>query len=280
MTNRAEGSAPNAGVAARLTAKLTRRDVAKAGGLLTLGALGAHVALLRSAAQDSPQIRDAINAAITVEAFAVTFYGAARGRGERIGLSTEVARFVRAAQCEEEAHYHFFEAAGAVPSATTFSISTGAIRNQEAFLPALLEIETLLVGAHMAAARRFATGGDPRLVEVAYQIGAVEAQHQTMTRVFLGERLPTDRAFAKWLFRDPAEAVQALTDLRYIGGGSRAYDYPGPVDRYCRGVFGLVPETTDDQPAPTPVPAASPQASPEASPEGGPAASPAASAVA
>jgi hypothetical protein len=131
----------------------------------------------------------------------------------------------------------------------------------------------------MAAARQFAAGGDPRLVEIAYQIGAVEAQHQAMVRVFLGERLPTDRAFAKWLFRDPAEAVQALTDLRYIGGGGRAYEYPGPVDRYCRGVFGLVPETTDEQPEPTPRPAASPVVSPAASPEGSPEASPAASPV-
>jgi hypothetical protein len=201
-----------------------------------------------------------MNAAITLEAFAVTFYGAARGRGSDLELDDDVTRFIRATQCEEEAHFHFFEAAGAVPATTSFTVAAKTLRSQKSFLTASLEIESLLVGAHMAVGRQFAAAGDLRLVEIGYQIGTVEAQHQAITRLFLGERLPSDRAFSRWMFREPADAVAALTELGYIKGDGDAYSYPGPVDRQCRGVTGLVPESTEDQPVSTP------DGTPEASP--------------
>lgn len=231
----------------RLSRSISRRGLVKGDGFIGAGALLARSELLRSAAQDSPSLVETMNAAITLEAFVVTFYGAARGRGGDLELEDDVTRFVRAAQCEEEAHYHFYEAAGAAPAMTTFTVTERRISTQDRFLTALLEAETLLVGAHMATARQFAAAGDLRLVEIAYQIGAVEAQHQAMTRLFLGERLGADRAFAGWMFRDPSEAVTALADLGYIDGDGDAYTFPGPVDRFCRGVTGLVAETTEDQ---------------------------------
>jgi hypothetical protein len=248
----------------RLSQRISRRGLVKGGGFIGAGALLARSQVLRAATQSSPSLVEAMNAAITLEAFAVTLYGAARGRGSDLELDDDVTRFIRAAQCEEEAHYHFFEAAGAVPARTTFTVTQRRLSTQDRFLTALLEVETLLVGAHMATARHFAAAGDLRLVEIAYQIGAVEAQHQAMTRLFLGERLGADRAFAGWMFRDPAEAIAALTDLGYVDGDGDAYTYPGPVDRFCRGVSGLVAETSDDQPED----GASSEASPVASPAG------------
>ena len=246
----------------RLTQRISRRGLVKGGGFAGAGALLARSELLRSAAQGNPGLIETMNAAITLEAFAVTLYGAARGRGGDLELEDDVTRFIRAAQCEEEAHYHFFEAAGAVPERTTFTVTDRRISTQNRFLTALLEVETLLVGAHMATARQFAAAGDLRLVEIAYQIGAVEAQHQAMTRLFLGERLGAERAFAAWMFRNPSEAVAVLGDLGYVDGDGEAYTYPGPVDRFCRGVSGLVAETTEDQPADGAPVAASPVASP------------------
>jgi hypothetical protein len=246
----------------RLSQRISRRGLVKGGGFIGAGTLLAQSGLLRSAAQDNPGLIETMNAAITLEAFAVTFYGAARGRGGDLELEDDVTRFIRAAQCEEEAHYHFFEAAGAVPSRNTFTVTDRRVSTQNRFLSALLQVETLLVGAHMATARQFAAAGELRLVEIAYQIGAVEAQHQAMTRLFLGERLGADRAFAGWMFRDPAEAIAALIKLGYIDGNGDAYTYPGPVDRNCRGVSGLVAETTEDQPVEGEPPDASPVASP------------------
>jgi hypothetical protein len=247
------------GLIDRLASRVSRRSLVNGSVLIGAGALVGRAEILRSAAQESPQLVETINAVITLEAFAVTLYGAARGRGDDMDFEDTVNRFVRAAQCEEEAHFHFFEAAGAVPATTTFTVPSRQIENQKNFLNALHEVESLLVGAHMAANRQFATAGDLRLVEIGYQIGAVEAQHQALTRLFLGERLPSDRAFARWMFRDPGEAVVALKELGYIRGDGEAYSYPGPVDRYCRGVWGLVPESTEDQPEMDSTPLASPE---------------------
>jgi hypothetical protein len=252
------------GVFERLTTRVTRRAIVQSGGLIGAGAVLGRAALLRAAAQESPLLIDAINAAITVEAFAVTFCGAARGRGDDIGFDDAVSRFVRATQCEEEAHFHFFEAAGAVPATTSFTVPSNQLRDQKRFLTALSRLEGVLVGLHMAAGRQFAAAGDLRLVEIGYQIGAVEAQHQALTRLFLSERVPSERAYAKWMFRQPMEAVAALEEFGYIGGDGEEFSYPGPVDRQCRGVSGLVPETTEDQPEREAPPAASPQATPMA----------------
>jgi hypothetical protein len=242
----------------RLASRLSRRTLVT-GGTLSGAAVVGRTDLLRSAAQESGSIADAINAAITLEAFAVTLYGAARGRGDEIGFSDETAAFARSAQCEEEAHFHFFESAGAVPHTTSFTVPEDQIANQGNFLRALLDVEAILVGAHMAATRQYASGGDYRLVEIGYQIGAVEAQHQAITRQLLGESLPADRAFARWMFESPTEAVTTLQKMDYIDGDGLPFSFPGPVDRQCRGVTGLVPETTEDKPPDTLPPAASPE---------------------
>lgn len=243
----------------RLTARLNRRALVRGTALAGAGAVLGRAELLRSAAQESPTLGGTLNAAATLEAFAVTFYGAARGRSG-IGLDDAVSRFARAAQCEEEAHFHFFDAAGAVPVTTLFTIPDDRLRNQAGFLSALEEIETLLVGMHMAIARQVAASGDLRLVEIGYQIGAVEAQHLALTRLFRDERVPSDRAFARWMFREPAEAVSALEELGYLGDDGETVAFPGPVDRQCRGVTGLVPEATEDQPEDDLLPVASPAA--------------------
>jgi hypothetical protein len=204
---------------------------------------------------------DVGNSLITLEAFAVTFYGAARTKAG-LDLNDDVTRFVRAAQCEEDAHFHYFEAAGAVPSATTFSIPDARLKSQATFLASLLEIESILVGAYMSAARVFSGTGNGRWVEIAYQIGTVEAQHQALVKLYGGDRVPSDRAYAQWQFRHPSEAVAEIEQLGYIGGKGEKIAYPGPADRYCRGVTGLVPETTEDQPTPETTVDVTPAASP------------------
>jgi hypothetical protein len=257
----------------KFQARLTRRSVLKTAGISGIGALAAYSGYVKTRAQQSPEVQNALDVAITLESLAVTFYGVARQRGERLGLSDGDVRFIRAAQCEEEAHYHFFESAGAVPSTTTFSIANANFADRETFYQRLSELEAISVGTYMAANRLFAQLGDLRLVEVGYQIGVIEGQHQVLARAYRGDRLPNDRAFAEWMFASVEEAGQALVDAGYIDGPGKKYDYPGPVDIFCRGVFGLVPEVTEEEaesPEPSPSPEASPEASPGASPEATP----------
>lgn len=245
-----------------LAIRLGRRRALAGGGLLAAWALLNTARPARLTAQQTVPMAEVLGPLITLEAFAVTFYGAARDRSGELDLPDEATRFVRAAQCEDEAHYHYLEAIGGVPSATTFTILDSRFADRAAFFDALVPIEALSVGAYMAAARRFAEAREPGLVEIAYQIGAVEAQHQALARTFAGDRLPNDRAYAPWRFREPAEAVAALAELGYVGGEGDEVAFPGPVDRYCRGVTGLVPETTDDQPEPVLPPVVSPVATP------------------
>jgi hypothetical protein len=238
------------GLVDRLAGRLGRRGVLAGTGLLGAGLLASRLDLLRSAAQDSPAVREVIDPAATVEAFAVTLLGVGRQRKDRLGISGDADRFLRVAQCEDEAHYNVLLAAGAAPSTTTFAVSSRVVRDQGVFLGALLDAKEIGVGAWMAAARQLAALGDLGLVEIAYQVGTVEAQHLALTRLFLGESIPSNRAFAQWRFAAVADAERALAAAGYVDGGGTKFAFPGPLERNCRGVFGLVPETTEDQAPP------------------------------
>lgn len=248
------------GMLDRLTARFNRRNLAKSGAPIAAGGLLGRVEVLRTAAQTTPAVSTTINSLITLEAFAVTLYGAARGRGNDLVFDNIAKPFVLASQCEEEAHFHFFEAVGGLSATTTFTVPDEDLEAPTSFFRALAPLESIFVGAYMAAARQFATLGNVRLVEIAYQIGSVEAQHHAVSRLYAGEKLASNRAFAKWMFNSPADAVVAIKELGYIDGDGDEFAFPGPVDRYCRGVTGLVAETTEDQPLPIPDDIASPAA--------------------
>ncbi len=203
---------------------------------------------LGAARQPTAPDQPGLEALATLEAAGVTFLGVARQRGEAggLGFGEGAVSFLRAAQCQDEAHYHFLLSAGAAPRAAAFVLPEGALDDPQAVLRTLVGLEAIGVAAHMALARRAAEAGDHRLVEVAYQMGAVDAQHEALARVLTGGRPPNDRAFARWRFADPAEAAEALAELGFGKDGEETIPFPGPVDRLCAGVVGLVPETTDD----------------------------------
>ncbi len=246
MDGRNRGPAGRRGIGERLTGRLTRRGVIAGSGLAGVGLVASQLELLRSAAQESAAVGGIIDSLATLEAFLVTLVGVGRQRGDQMEIGAEVARYLRAAQCEDEAHYHFLIAAGA-EAETTFTLPDRVFDDRATFLGVLVEMKEVAVGAAMAAARQFATAGDLRLVEIAYQIGTVEAQHLALTRLYRGELVANDRAFARWRFHAAAEAAQIVVDEGYIEGDGDEVDFPGPLSRQCRGVFGLVPETTEDQ---------------------------------
>ncbi|HEY7032213.1 MAG TPA: hypothetical protein VH482_12820 [Thermomicrobiales bacterium] len=241
-----EGSAHRHGLGERLAARVSRRGLVAGGGLAGVGLLASQLELLRSAAQDSAAVAAVMDPLATLEAFAVTLAGLGRQQGDQLKIGADAARFLRAAQCEDEAHYNFLVAAGA-EAETTFTFAGRVFRTRASFLSALLDAKEVAVGAAMAAARQFAALGELRLVEIAYQIGAVDAQHLALARLYLGEQIANDRAFAKWRFATTADAAQTLIDAGYLDGKGDATAFPGPLSRQCRGVFGLVPETTEDQ---------------------------------
>lgn len=205
---------------------------------------------MRARAQDAEveALQDGLDACGTLQAVKVTYVGVARQLGAEgvLDLGPEVVRFLRAAQCQDEAHYHFFQTLGTVAIASAFAMPAGSLVNREAFLRTLIELEAIAVGASMAMARRFAEYADFNLVETAYQMGAVDAQHEALARHLLGARPANNRAFARWRYLDLLEVEDALFETGFLDEGDDLVAYPGPVARQCGGVFGLVPETTDD----------------------------------
>jgi len=55
------------------------------------------------------------------------------------------------------------------------------------------------------------------------------------------------RAFLRWRFADPLDVLPALEEAGLLDDSADAVPYPGPLERRCAGIFGLVPETTEDE---------------------------------
>lgn len=197
-------------------------------------------------AQDR-QVAETVSDLVTAEGLLVTLLGVARTRATDLVLDENTVRLLRAAQCQQDAHYNNLVAEGGAPAVGSYTISDGVFENATSFLETWAELESIMSAMYMAAGRAFAEAGDVRLVELAYAAGTVDAQHLALLRQLLGERLPANRAFAEWKFRDTAAGIRAIRRRGFIEGDGTSYDYPGPGERYCRGVTGLVPETTDSQ---------------------------------
>ena len=98
--------------------------------------------------------------------------------------------------------------------------------------------------------------------------GRSKPSTSTLTHALVGVTPANDRAFARWLFADPAEAIDALKALDLLQGSAEPVPFPGPLERICRGVFGLTPETTATMTLPRPpVGQRTPEATPIASAE-------------
>ena len=206
--------------------RLSRRLLGTAGafGVAGLAAAGhRHDAARAALAVETDSI---LSDAATAEGLLVTLLGVARTKQSQLTLDEATVRLLRAAQCEEEAHFNNLVAAGAVPSTSQYTIPDRLFENPTRFLTTWTDLEGIMVGMYMIAARRLAENGEADLVEVAYQIGAVEAQHQALLRQILGDRLPADRAFAAWQFRQTSQALTPSSGWTSSAASGQTYDYP------------------------------------------------------
>ena len=255
------------------SARINRRTLGSAGALSLLAGGTTAVAHLPVHAQTGDDPTPVLDDAMVAEGLLVTLLALARTRASELELDDSLIRMIRAAQCEDAAHYDNLGARGGSPPVATYTIDDAIFANATSFLATWGQLLEIMTGMYMCAARQTAIAAQPDLVEIMFQIGTVEAQHVALLNQANGNRIPADRAFPAWQFRATSEAIDRLRSLKFIDGSGTPYDYPGPGDRYCRGVTGLVAETTSDQtppditaaPAPTSTPAASPAVSPSGS---------------
>lgn len=191
-------------------------------------------------------LQTGLDALATFEAAAVTLLGVIRERAAagslEIGEDANVV--LTAAQCQDEQHYHALVAAGAEPFTDTFTIADALLADRTYALVTILELKAIGIAGYMALCREWARLGELDQVEIGYQMGAIEAQHQALAHALVGVTPANDRAFARWLFPEPAVAFDALRALGLLAGSGEEAVFPGPLDRFCRGIFGLTPETT------------------------------------
>jgi len=194
-------------------------------------------------------VQQIINIAATAEAFAVTALGGALANAATgaLALSALQRQTFTAARAEEQAHYAYLTAAGARPLTTTFTVPNPKIvTDVPTFLLTVIELEEAFIAAYLAAAQEFALLGQPRLAQLALQIGSVEAEHRAGARFFAVEAgllsgTPNDVAFEKALFTSVSGAADALKSLGFIGGRGAQISYPGPGAIDTTGVHFLRP---------------------------------------
>lgn len=194
-------------------------------------------------AQPEPTALDVL---ATVEAALVTLAGVARARAASGDLDLDEAdlRLLDSMQCQDDAHLQQLAALGAAPVATAFALQPQATSSRAAMLAALRSLKEIALGAQMAFARALAGTGDPELAEILFALGAVEGGHEALLRARLGNEPANDRAFLRWRFADPLAALAALAEAGLLDDAADAVPYPGPLERRCAGVLGLVPQTT------------------------------------
>ncbi len=213
------------------------------------GLAESDVHALRQGAAGCESVQEIINIAATAEAFAVTALGGAleNAASGKLGLNDNHVLHIKAARAEEQAHFRYLTDAGAQPLTTTFTVPDPKIvTDVPTFLKTLITLEEAFIATYMAAAQEFAILGEPKLVQVAMQIGSVEAEHRAGVRFFAIEAgvlsgVPNNLAFEKAMFTSVGEAAQALKDLGFIGGSGTEITYPGPGAIDNSGVIQLRP---------------------------------------
>lgn len=200
-------------------------------------------------------VQPGLDAMATVEAAMVTFLGAAReaAAAGAFELDADSTTVFTAAQCQDEQHYYALLAAGGVPLTDAFTISEPSVTDRTMMLVTMLELKAIGIAGYMALSRTWARLGNLDQVETVYQMGVVEAQHLALSHALVGVTPANDRAFARWLYVDAAETADSLAALGLIEGPGTAIAFPGPIDRLCRGIFGLTPVTTSEMTRPRPV---------------------------
>ncbi len=195
---------------------------------------------------DQTTVPGPLDALITAEAALVTLAGVIREAGPELGLDEADEAFLRAAQCADEAHVHLLQALGAVPVVEAYAVAERALEARGPALRLLGEVKAITLGAQMALARSLVNGAEPPLAETVFAMGAVEGGHAVLLRGLLGGEPAADRAFLRWRFADAADALAALAESGLLDDAPGAVPYPGPLPRICRGLTGLVPQTTEE----------------------------------
>jgi hypothetical protein len=220
------------------SAQFSRRTLLKGAGAAGLGLTLGNARLLRTVAQEAPDLQEIANVASTAEELAITLYGLAIDSAKQGNydkpIPDEVVKILVAARSAEYYHLEFLLEAGAKPLTDTFTLPDAAIlTSSDKLFSNLVSLEGAFVSAYIVAARAFTELEQPELVKTALSVAAVEGEHRVLANYALGKRPANDIAFAPKSFKTIQEAIAAVFSSGFIAGDGPEVTYPGPgeIDR-------------------------------------------------
>ena len=162
------------------------------------------------------------NLAATAETLAATsYYGTLAAAS--FSLTNQARLYFTLAMDSELYHLQVLESLGGKSLANEFYIPekflTDFATNQQTFITA----ETAFTGAYLAATRRFAELGQPRLAATTAQFAATEVEHLTLQRLVAG-LVPNPNSLAAPIYYNVSDAIPTLTPFLVGGPG-----FIGPV---------------------------------------------------
>ncbi len=215
--------------------------VAGAAGITALGAGAfllpkgsvAHASPLNGAPEDS--VAQILSIAATAEQLAVTFYGQGIKYAHKLNISGVNLSYLQAAIVEEQLHRDFLVAAGGKPLTDKFSFPQGddTFDDIYKFIKTLDQLETAFEAAYLAAVMEFAQYNQPRLAQIAAQIGIIEGEHRTLGVSIPGTvPVPNNHAYAQVLVDSVTDAAEYLASAGYLSPKhDNSYTYH-PVSTY------------------------------------------------
>ncbi len=176
------------------------------------------------------------NLAATAETLAATSYYNTIVNNP-LGYSNSVLMYFKYALSSEIYHLEVLESLGGKSLASRFFVPAKFLSDLATNNATFEAAETAFTGAYLAATRRFAELGNPRLAATTAQHAATEAEHLALQRLSVG-KLPNPNALPAPIYYNVSDAVPTLAPFLQGGAG-----FIGPVEfpgkDACRQAAGV-----------------------------------------
>jgi hypothetical protein len=211
----------------KATSNLSRRGFLKGtatvGGGITIASFASMFGLKSAHAQDAmDDVATIANLAATAETLAATSYYYTI-LNNPLGFSDSVLAYLKLAMSSELWHLEILQSLGGASLTNEFYTPTTFLSNKNTNVQTFIAAETAFTGAYLAATRRFAELGNPRLAATTAQHAATEAEHLALTRLS-GGFVPNPNALPAPIYYNVSDAVPTL--LPFLQGGE---GFAGPV---------------------------------------------------
>ena len=175
-----------------------------------------------SSADKQDDVATIANLAATAETLAATSYYYTI-LNNPLGLNEYAIMYLKLAMSSELYHLKVLQSLGGKSLADKFYTPVGFLTSLAVNTATFTTAETAFTGAYLAATRRFAELGNPRLAATTAQHAATEAEHLALQRL-IGGLVPNPNALPAPIFYNVSDAVPVLGP--FLAG---AKGFAGPV---------------------------------------------------